>query len=101
MGRMFRIITEGPIEAITAGAALAHSLKQEPFVGDDAPYIEVGGPSPVFHTPKQAPRSLPIEQTPPPAAKPEYLSVSLQPLPAKTTPKASPIAAELVAFHDP
>ena len=48
MGRMFRIISEGPIEAVTAGAALAHA-PEEPFVSRNAPYIEVGGASPVFH----------------------------------------------------
>jgi Mrp family chromosome partitioning ATPase len=101
MGRMFRIITEGPIEAVTAGAALAHAAESEPFVVGDAPFIEVGGPAPVFQMPKAA-RPIPLEQTPPPAAKPhEYLSVSLHPIALKSAPKISPIAAEIVAFHQP
>lgn len=94
MGRMFRIITEGPIEAVTAGAALAHAREAEPFVHGNAPYIEVGGPAPVFHQP--------IEQPPPPAARPEYFSVSLQPLavrPQHVEPAG--IAREIVAFHNP
>ena len=102
MGRMFRIITEGPIEAVTAGAALAHAPESEPFVSGEAPFIEVGGPSPVFHAQKPASRPIPLDQTPAPAAKPhEYLSVSLHPIALKATPKTSPIAPEIVAFHQP
>ena len=81
MGRMFRIITEGPIEAVTAGAALAHSRESEPFVAGDAPYIEVGGPAPVFHLPKTAPRTSPLEQTPPPAKSKSPLNIGSVPFP--------------------
>lgn len=101
MGRMFRIITEGPIEAVTAGAALAHAHSaEEPFVSGGAPYIEVGSGAPVFHAPK-ATRSIPIEQTPPPVKAKEYLSVALQPLAAKAVASAEPVASEIVAFHHP
>jgi Mrp family chromosome partitioning ATPase len=96
MGRMFRVITEGPIEAVTAGAALAHA-HDEPFVHGAAPYIEVGGTSAVFHEPKPQP---PLEQTPPPRAK-EHLSVSFQGLTPRPTPSLSPIATEVVAYHQP
>ncbi len=97
MGRMFRIITEGPIEAVTAGAALAHSPEPEVFVSGGAPYIEVGGPHAVFHTPKVRP---PLEQTPPPKSK-EFLSVAMNALGPKATPRVATIANDVVAFHQP
>jgi len=93
MGRMFRIITEGPIEAVTAGAALAHPQESD-FVSGGAPYIEVGGPKTVFHS-----QQAPIEQTPPPRGR-EYLSVNLQDL-AKPAPRIATIAPDIVAFHHP
>lgn len=99
MGRMFRIISEGPIEAVTAGAALAHA-PEEPFVSGNAPYIEVGGASPVFHAPKPT-RSTPIEQTPPPACSHEYLKVALQALATKPAASQPLIAKEIVAYHQP
>src|SRR4051794_35393349 len=99
MGRMFRIITEGPIEAVSAGAALAHTSEPEAFVNGGAPYIEVGGPTAVFHGPKATHR--PIEQTPPPVKSPEYLSVAMQAQSPKAVPATASVSPDIVAFHAP
>lgn len=95
MARKYRIVAEGPVEALTPAAALAHAREAEPFVNGDAPFVEVGGPKPVYQSP-------PLSQTPPPKQSPrEYLSVSLQSVTTKSPASPFAVASDIVAFHAP
>ncbi|CAN5292609.1 hypothetical protein BH11PLA2_BH11PLA2_50140 [soil metagenome] len=113
MGRMFRIVTEGPLDAVISGATqprIVEAAATDPFVGGSStPYIEVGGPSPVFHAGKPTVKTvdpmtvtpMPVH-TPKPVAKTDFLSVALHSFaPKPATAPLSPIASDIVAFHQP
>lgn len=106
MGRMFRIITEGNLDYHTGGTAVA----EDTFVSGTAPYIEVGGPAPVYSGPKPVPRIV-ITETPKPAPAPvpvakvddRYLSVALHNIAPKPSaqPAAPGVHPDVVAYHHP
>lgn len=48
MGRMFRIITEGSLD-YPGRTSTVSAPESSPYIDGSAPYVEVGGPQPVFH----------------------------------------------------
>jgi Mrp family chromosome partitioning ATPase len=107
MGRMFRIITEGSLDYPNGGPAAA--VADDPFPAGSAPYIEVGGPAPVYSgLPKPAPRAIaaePPRPQPAPVAVPaddRYLSVAFhQVAPRPAEPTGPAVHPDVVAFHHP
>jgi MinD-like ATPase involved in chromosome partitioning or flagellar assembly len=115
MGRMFRIVTEGPLEAVRSGALAAVTPKTaeliaeaDPFVAGEAPYIEIGGGASASNIQKKPaidPLTItpaPVKTLPPKVPVSEaYLSVALQGMPTKPVQTLSPVAADIVAYHYP
>lgn len=64
MGRMFRIITESSLD-YPGRASTATATENGPYIDGSAPYIEVGGPQPIFHGLPKLPAR--IQPTPPAA----------------------------------
>jgi Mrp family chromosome partitioning ATPase len=106
MGRMFRIITEGSLDYPGHAATATES---EPFLNGSAPYIEVGGPQPIFHgLPKQPARVTTAEkpaQLPTRAAAVDegYVTAKLHDIAPKPTAEPLPVTVHpsVVAFHHP
>ncbi len=105
MGRMFRLISEGSLDY--PGRSVA--VENGPFIEGSAPYIEVGGPQPVFHgLPK-----LPSRIAPPapvaaealksePVDEPRYVAARMHGIAPKPAVEAVPaVHPALVAFHHP
>ncbi len=115
MGRMFRIITEGPAEAPSVGIARRPDTPQpesaapmppmspvQSYQPESVPFVEVGGPDGVVSSPRHQPRPAPPL---PRAAAPQPLSATPAPLGVMLTHRAPPAPARdespalSVAFH--
>lgn len=112
MGRMFRIITDGSLDFPGSGAT-AVATEGGPFIDGSAPYVEVGGPQPIFHgLPKQPTRPAPAPVESPKAEKPatraivveehRYVGAKLHGIAPKPSVESAPaIHPSVVAFHHP
>ncbi|QEL13175.1 CpsD/CapB family tyrosine-protein kinase [Limnoglobus roseus] len=116
MGRMFRIITEGSLDYPGIAATAPDS---EAFVTGSAPYIEVGGPQPIFHGLPKLPNRVTAEkpvailEAPKPVALPmplpnraavvedRYVSVKMHGIAPKPAaqPLPSTVHHTVVAYH--
>lgn len=113
MGRMFRIITEGSLDYPGRGTTVAEA---EPFLDGSAPYIEVGGPQPVFHglpklptritatEPKavvEPPKPVPPLPTRATLTESGYVSAKMHVIAPKTAPQPLPTTVHhsVVAYH--
>ncbi len=120
MGRMFRIITEGSLDY--PGRSAATATEPGPFGDSSAPYVEVGGPQPIFHgipklpsrvtVPNAAPQTAAvIKETTQPAPQPatipakeesRYLGAKMHGIAPRVIPKdVPPVHPSIVAFHHP
>ena len=113
MGRMFRIITEGSLD-YPGRAATATATENAPFIDGSAPYVEVGGPQPIFHgLPKLPSRIAPVPAVvEPPKAVPaatravveehRYVAAKMHGIAPKPAVESVPtVHPSIVAFHYP
>lgn len=112
MGRMFRIITEGSLD-FPGRASAATATENGPYIDGSAPYIEVGGPQPIFHgLPKlpvritAAPTVAPVVELPKPVPvvveEHRYVAAKLHNIAPKPAVEAVPaVHPSIVAFHHP
>lgn len=112
MGRMFRIITDGSLDFPGSGA-VGTATENGPFIDGSAPYIEVGGPQPIYHgLPKPTARiTTPVADKPkadpvkPPAVateEPKYVAAKLHGIAPKTAGEPAPVVhPSIVAYHHP
>ena len=82
MGRMFRIITEGPADSPSAGTMARPDTPQPEsaapmppsyspqYQAESVPFVEVGGPDGVVSSPRHQPRPAPRAAMPQPAPQP-------------------------------
>ncbi len=111
MGRMFRIITEGSLDYPGIAATAPDG---EAFVSGAAPYIEVGGPQPIFHGLPKLPNRVTAEpknvvlELPKPVVLPtraavvedRYVSAKIHGIAPKPVAPAVPtVHPSVVAFH--
>jgi Mrp family chromosome partitioning ATPase len=128
MGRMFRIITEGPESQNPASDRSGTALLEPPV--DDVPFVEVGGPTGLVTSipkgivtpipqPPPVPVSMPIPQ---PMSVPQPVSVPMKPAPVHEAPlnagrvlsvtfhrlpqaglrlMATGVSADVIAYHQP
>lgn len=116
MGRAFRIITEGSLDYPGRATTV---VENDPFLDGSAPYVEVGGPQPVFHgLPKlparitaTEPKAAAVPAEPPKPAQPlptraifaddRYVSAQMHGIAPKTAPAPLPttVHPSVVAFH--
>lgn len=110
MGRTFRIITESSLDYPGRAANATASENAAPFIDGTAPYIEVGGPQPIFHgLPKLPARVLPTPPTAPtvqPSARPadehRYVAARMHGIAPKPSVESAPtVHPSIVAFHHP
>jgi Mrp family chromosome partitioning ATPase len=108
MGRMFRLISEGSLDF--PGRSSTSTVENGPFIDGAAPFIEVGGPQPIFHgLPKLPTRVAPStpEKTetklvPPVSECPRYVAAKLHTVAAKPAAESvSVVHPAIVTYHNP